>query len=68
MSDLSPLQDPNAGTRSETDRLSATGVPRWVKVFVITVIVLVGLFVVLHLTGRSLMSHLPPSLPAAAAP
>jgi hypothetical protein len=65
MSDLSPSQDPNARTRAETDRPSITGIPRWVKVFVITVIVLVGLFVVLHLTGRSLVSHLPPSLPAA---
>jgi len=65
MSDISPSADPNAGRREENDPPSTTEIPRWVKVFVITVIVLVGVFVVLHLTGHSLMNHLPPTQPGA---
>ena len=36
-----------------------TGMPRWVKVFVMVAIVLVVAFIILHLTGRAPMSHTP---------
>jgi len=39
------------------DRRLDTRAPRWVKVFGITAIVLVLLFVVLHLTGHSPGGH-----------
>lgn len=41
-------------THVEPDNGSATGTPRWVKVFGIIAVVLVLLFVILHLTGNSL--------------
>jgi len=47
-----------------SDRGSTTGTPLWVKVFGITAIVLIVLFVILHITGNSPFSgpggHTPP--------
>jgi len=43
------------------DRGSTTSIPRWVKVFGTIALVLVLLFVILHLTGRGLGGHTPPS-------
>lgn len=42
------------------DSGSPAGAPRWVKVFGIIVIVLILAAVILHLTGRRPMSHMPP--------
>ncbi len=50
-------------THIKPDRGSPPSTPRWVKVFVITFIALVLLFVILHLTGNGFggpMSHTPP--------
>jgi hypothetical protein len=50
-------------THIKPDRGSPPSTPRWVKVFVITFIALVLLFVILHLTGNGFggpMSHIPP--------
>ena len=50
-------------THVKPDRRSPPSTPRWVKVSVIFVIVLVLLFVILHLTGNSLGGpggHIPP--------
>jgi hypothetical protein len=41
----------NSGIRVRPDHESPPSTPRWVKVFVITFIILVLLFVILHLTG-----------------
>ena len=53
--------DTGDNTRVRPDRRSTTGTPRWVKVFGIIALVLVLLFAILHLTGRGLGSHTPPS-------
>ena len=45
-------------THIEHGRESPPNTPRWVKVFGTIVIVLILLFVILHLTGHSPMSHL----------
>ena len=42
------------------DRGSTASTPGWVKVFVITSIVLILLFGILHLTGNSPIGHTPP--------
>jgi hypothetical protein len=34
------------------------GVPRWVKVFGIVVVILVAVFVILHATGRGFGGHM----------
>ena len=47
-------------TGAGPDRESPPGAPRWVKVFGIIALVLVLLFVVTHLAGGGLGSHLPP--------
>ena len=48
----------HSGTRVRSDRGSTTATPRWVKVFVIIALVLVLLFVILHLTGNGIGSHM----------
>lgn len=55
MADLPPYPDSNGDTGDDTST------PRWVKVFGIIALVLVLLFVILHLTGRGLGGHTPPS-------
>ncbi len=40
------------------DRGSTASTPRWVKVFVVTFIVLVLVFVILHLTGNGFGDHM----------
>jgi len=63
MADLPPFPDSNGDTGLGPDRGSTILTPRWVKVFGITVIVLVLLFGILHLTGNSLGGpggHTPP--------
>jgi hypothetical protein len=49
------LSSPNSGHNDDTD--ADTSTPRWVKVIGVIVIVLILLFVVLHLTGRSPVDH-----------
>ena len=65
MTDLPPHRDSNGDAGDDTvmspDREATTGAPRWVKVFGIVALVLVLLFVILHLTGRGLGGHKPPS-------
>ncbi len=47
-----PSLDSNNDNRVRVGRGSPPGMPRWVKMFgLITAIVLVALFVILHLTG-----------------
>jgi len=41
----------NSGIRVRPDRRSTTGIPRWVKVFVIFLIALVLLFVIMRVIG-----------------
>jgi hypothetical protein len=50
-------------THTRPDPEAPPGVPRWVKVFGIVVIVLVLVFVILHLTGNGL-GNLHGALPA----
>lgn len=61
MADLPPYPDSNSDTRDDTrlrpDRRSPPSTPRWVKVFVITFIALVMVFVIVHLAGISPMGH-----------
>ena len=63
MADLPPDPDsnidPGAGAPVRPSRRSPPGVPRWVKVFAIIVIVLVLLFVILHLAGGGFRGHTP---------
>lgn len=47
-------------TQMSPVRRSTPGTPRWVKVLGIAIIVLVLLFVTLHLTGITPMSHTGP--------
>ena len=54
MANPPPYPDSNSDTGDDTT-------PRWVKVFGIIALVLVLLFVILHLTGRGLGGHTPPS-------
>ena len=60
MADLPPDLDSHGDdTDYEPDRGSTTSTPRWVYVFGITVIVLVLLFGVLHLTVGGIGGHTP---------
>ena len=43
------------------DHESATGIPRWVKVFGIIALIVVLLVVVVMLTGGGIGSHTPPA-------
>jgi len=43
-----------AETRTRPDPEAPPGVPRWVKVFGIVLLILILVFVVLHLTGNGL--------------
>jgi hypothetical protein len=61
MADQPPYPDSNGDTGVRPDHGSTTSTPRWVKMFGITALVLVLLFVTLHLTGRGLGGHTPPS-------
>jgi hypothetical protein len=47
-------------TRLRPRRESPPGIPRWVKVFGIAVIILLLLFGLLHLSGSHLGGHMPP--------
>jgi hypothetical protein len=64
MADLPPYPDSNGDTGDDTrvrlDRESTTSTPRWVKVFGISAIVLVLLFVIMHLAGGGFGGHIPP--------
>jgi hypothetical protein len=63
MTDTPPYPDSNSDTGEDTrvglECGSITSTPRWVKVFGITALVLVLLFVILHLTGRGFGGHTP---------
>ncbi len=61
MADPPPNHDSHGGTRVGSDSEPTTSTPRWVKVFGLIALVLVSLFVILHLTGRGLGGHMPPS-------
>ncbi len=39
------------------ERRSSSGVPRWVKIFMLVFIILVSLFVILHLMGFGFGDH-----------
>ena len=58
MTDSPPMATPNGDTRARPTLGSPTGMPRWVKVFVIVFIVLVLVFVLLHLTGNGFGDHM----------
>jgi hypothetical protein len=52
---------PESSASSDGDRAQRrtnTGIPRWVKVFVIVFIALALLFVILHLTGNGFGDHM----------
>jgi ABC-type transporter Mla subunit MlaD len=51
MADLPPYSGAGNDTSMGSDRESATGTPRWVKVFAIITIVVVLLFVVMLVAG-----------------
>ena len=48
------MDQPSSDAERRSDSVQPAGVPRWVKVVGVVVLVLVLLFVVLHLTGNSL--------------
>jgi hypothetical protein len=50
-----PETPPNSDHNGDTD--ADTSTPRWVKVVGVIIIVLILLFVILHLTGRSPVDH-----------
>ena len=52
-STLSQAAD-NAGAK-----LTTQGIPRWLKVLGLVVLVLMAVFVLMHLTGNSLGGHMP---------
>ena len=62
----SRMTEPRQGSEGPRDTTEARlherapGIPRWVKVFGIVVIALVVLFVILHLTGNSPVTHTMP--------
>ena len=57
MVDHPQTPDSNNDTGVRLNRGSAPSTPRWVKVFGIIAVILVLLFVILHLTGKSPAGH-----------
>lgn len=51
-------------TKPNNEHAAAVSIPRWVKLFVTALFVLVLLFVILHLTGHGFTDHLRGSSPA----